>query len=777
MAKKKTRKRADTPYLPELGSFPEYLDVIAQQLAGRYEFVKPAGQGRTGIAYQIRSIGTQRDFCLKTVRPAITDLVEREGIRLTLQKESQILSPLTHRCLPTIYETHLNGELPFYICSYHPGVTCLAFRKAGKKLTLDSAVTAIWSLIDVLEYLHGEGRTHCDLHMENILIHEEIFRHGILVIDFSSGHRESDSSPNTENRGMAAFKDAKGQASHQRTVNRLENADRFRHADYKALGMLLNHMKDIFFGNATTTQQIAYDDFARSLVDGRFHGWEQIRDRFRTVITPTRALAENAFLFLSEHGRPQSIPLPCSHGVPVGAPSLKVINTSAFQRLRGLRQLSFCDFYFPGASHTRFEHSIGVFGIGQRAIQQLVHDRVFREEYSAEECKAFLLGCLLHDIGHYPNAHVIEQYAASRFPTDRATRQLASHETHGYWLLNNDKELRTAIESHWGEGTTELAIKVLSGKTRALSELLDGPIDVDKIDYLTRDASHCGVPFGAGLDVVGLLASLRCLADGRRLGISVSGVPMVEGIMILQDQMLSHVYWNENARALICMFHAILAHLVGSDKTKFESFVQKCKSCRSDAEAMRDVVVPMVHEVAGKGDSRLSKMVQAFVNPSFSDVYVAACAYWPNEETPRDATSNIYDAIVRDRTHTGSGTGGSQLPIQWNLVKRLRNAYIQSFKQMNFNAEKLDIVIDVPYGKAARRPPVVEAADGGEPTPITEVSHLNVSIFERPAAFLSPVRVYVAPELRRLAGDRLQNIIVDAGMKFFHGGDDRADPD
>ena len=94
--------------------------------------------------------------------------------------------------MPTVYEANFEAELPYYVCTYHPGKTWNTFRKENKKLKAEEAYFVIYSLIDAFEYLHKMNRSHCDAHEDNILIRERVFGEGILIIDFGSGHRGSD---------------------------------------------------------------------------------------------------------------------------------------------------------------------------------------------------------------------------------------------------------------------------------------------------------------------------------------------------------------------------------------------------------------------------------------------------------------------------------------------------------------------------------------------------------------------------------------------------------
>jgi HD superfamily phosphohydrolase len=118
---------------------------------------------------------------------------------------------------------------------------------------------------------------------------------------------------------------------------------------------------------------------------------------------------------------------------------------------------------------------------------------------------------------------------------------------------------------------------------------LDSAVDCDKIDYLKRDSFHCGVPYGNGFDVDEVLSSFSCSADGDRLLIRDSHVHAIEGFMIVQDQMLSAIYWHPTVRAVFAMFHAFLAGLVGDEPQILQAIVAELKGCANDFDAIQRV--------------------------------------------------------------------------------------------------------------------------------------------------------------------------------------------
>lgn len=748
------------------GSWPDYLKPIAQEIGSKYhEFLGEAGKGKTGVVFKIKNSTNNHLYSLKTVGQKLDDR-EREKVRDTLKKEVEILQPLDHRCLPRIHERNLSGRLPYYVYAFHPGITFSEFKASDRKLNLEQSVFVIWSLMDVVKYLHEEGRTHCDLHTNNVLLSENVFQHGILVIDFGSGHRQSDPTPETANRGNVLFKDVVSQAHDRQTVSRREMRPDFQSFDFVALGSLLAQMERCFFGDASSIQSTAYFDFCRALRDGRISSWKDAHEKFLSVIDPYRILTATRKLFLSELGLPQAITVPGARAVPVGEACLAVVNTKVFQRLRNVKQLSFCDWYFPGASHTRFEHSLGVFNAAQQALNWLVHDRSFRDQFSERNIRGFLLAALVHDVGHYPFAHVLEHYVAGRFAgagDEQEARKCVSHAQNTIHVLESDKELLAAISEHWGSEIANECIKVLENKVTVLSDLIDGPIDIDKIDYLGRDALHCGMPFGNGLDVQGLLRSMTCVDSAQHLGIRDTGVSAAEGLMILQDQMLASVYWQPSVRGIICMFHAVLAHIIRTDLGKLRDLTDALRKSSGDYDAITQIIIPRIRKDHPRQAGALERLVRMHAVPDFRDIYAAIRTYRISDQLAVESKSRstVFETIV-----PVSAQPGSTIAIKWDYVSELRTAFRDAFKEKRISMANTDLVIDVPFGKNAHRM-VYVSGDGQRPDyKITEVSHLNASIFERPAAFSSPIRVYVAPKLYTRAGGKLASIIKSADERF-----------
>jgi HD superfamily phosphohydrolase len=257
------------------------------------------------------------------------------------------------------------------------------------------------------------------------------------------------------------------------------------------------------------------------------------------------------------NSRRSMVRIPPEVDVPLTPRVRRLIDTPAFRRLARISQLGLVSLVYPAAIHTRLEHSLGVYRLALLYLQQLSHDPRFAAAIGPAEAEIFLAGALLHDIGHWPFCHPIEDIRLSGVPRHE---QLAKS-------FLADSEIADLLRTDWRIEPQEL-IGLLSqpaGDTRGriLHSMLSGPIDVDKMDYLARDSLHAGVPYGRNFDQQRLIGSLCLNGAGDGLAITDKGKTAAEMMVFARYVMFSEVYWHHGVRAATAMLQRAFYFLHG----------------------------------------------------------------------------------------------------------------------------------------------------------------------------------------------------------------------
>ena len=181
--------------------------------------------------------------------------------------------------------------------------------------------------------------------------------------------------------------------------------------------------------------------------------------------------------------------------------AVDLVDTPAFQRLRHIKQLSTVRLVYPSANHTRFEHSLGVYQLARRAVEGLGLD-----EDTAAHVRA---AALLHDVGHGPYGHQTEGIIRREIGRD--------HDEVAWLLTDPNRKVCGVLERH---GLDPERVATLIAGEGGIGALISGELDVDRMDYLVRDAHHTGVPYGT-VDTGRLVNELR-LADGGDVSATMS---------------------------------------------------------------------------------------------------------------------------------------------------------------------------------------------------------------------------------------------------------------
>jgi HD superfamily phosphohydrolase len=240
--------------------------------------------------------------------------------------------------------------------------------------------------------------------------------------------------------------------------------------------------------------------------------------------------------------------------------ALALVGTPKFQRLWGIRQTGFAHLVFPGANHTRLEHSLGAYWVAGRIAERL--------DLSPKEAETVRAAALLHDLGHGPFSHsldgpMVEVLGHNHEAVSRAL------------ILGSDRRpspIPAILRRHHVEpgAVADLVDPPRRRRgDRLLAEILHGAVDADRIDYLQRDAYYTGVAHGA-IDAVRLLETLRAVDD--RLVFAEKGRSAVEGFLVGRALMYSTVYFHKTVRSAEMMAQAAIERLRGFPDAARDSF-------------------------------------------------------------------------------------------------------------------------------------------------------------------------------------------------------------
>jgi HD superfamily phosphohydrolase len=239
---------------------------------------------------------------------------------------------------------------------------------------------------------------------------------------------------------------------------------------------------------------------------------------------------------------------PLWNNIRVDPLALQLVDTRPFQRLRYVRQLGLAYLVYPGASHSRFEHALGAYHLARRALG-LFEERGLTRDLERESCLIVRYAALLHDIGHYPFSHALEEIGALH------------HEEVARPLIT-EGEVAEVLRGKLGSEAPERIMALIRGQSdHPLQGFISGSLDLDKIEYLKRDAFMCGVSYG-DIDVDRLINSLTLVEDPERgapvVGISEKGLSALESLLFAKYQMYRNVYWHHAVRSATAMYKRLV---------------------------------------------------------------------------------------------------------------------------------------------------------------------------------------------------------------------------
>jgi hypothetical protein len=232
--------------------------------------------------------------------------------------------------------------------------------------------------------------------------------------------------------------------------------------------------------------------------------------------------------------------------------------------LRYVRQLGLAHLVYPGATHSRFEHALGAYHLAQETVRVLLVTGA-GAHLAADEPSIVVAAALLHDIGHYPFSHSLEELGVPH------------HEAVAGPLIA-EGEIGDILRSEFAKDAPERILALVRGtSTSPLQGLISGSIDLDKIDYLKRDAMMCGVAYGE-IDVERLRHALVLVSDPRTgrhaMGLKEKGLSALESLLFAKYQMYRNVYWHHAVRSATAMYKRLVEDAIADGDLMVDSLVE-----------------------------------------------------------------------------------------------------------------------------------------------------------------------------------------------------------
>ncbi|OYR77158.1 phosphohydrolase, partial [Halorubrum sp. E3] len=319
-----------------------------------------------------------------------------------------------------------------------------------------------------------------------------------------------------------------------------------------------------------------------------------------------------------------------------------LLDTPAVQRLRHVKQLGTVQLVYPSANHTRFEHSLGVYHLASRAL-----DHLGIEGLRADRIEA---AAMLHDVGHGPFSHNLESL---------------THRRTGKYHDDVDELLATGAvgETLRDHGLDPDRIAGLVGGEGPYGGLVSGELDVDRMDYLVRDAYHTGVPYGT-IDTERFVRELTFVDDGTgddALVLDEGNVQTAESLLLARALMNPVVYTHHVARISKAMLRRAASDLLDATPTTAaelrrmddHDFLAAIRSCPETAELSRryderdlyklavwaeyDDVPARVHEADHDAETALEREIAESAGVARQHVILDV----PPEPSMRESTARV----------------------------------------------------------------------------------------------------------------------------------------
>jgi HD superfamily phosphohydrolase len=621
---------------------------------------KPLGRGGSSTVYLASYRGMQKRAIKFLTLNYLSGETGRRAtdFQITFNRERVFLSTLSHGYVARLYDfgTYKDAdgvEWQYIVTDYIEGQELVPTLEG--EVSPDDAYRLFCHVLRAVEYMHSMHVLHADIKWQNIKCRQSPAGPEAVLLDLGTAHYvpeddqdDRDQLPlDTSARVRFITTERILHAKHREHRNWVVNKEiiqtLFPDHDIHAIGKLFEELtarptisaklQQVIGNEGLSALQAMIQNIKNSPISHYYkdvrqiHGdWHKLR---RTYLAPVGVpelslAAEFKYSVLTSAGR------------GVITPRLSpVVNHKLFQRLRRVPQLEMTLMKFPGATHTRFAHSMAVLRNTRYYLAHLLNDTSFRLLAERPDLEAAILLALLHDVGHYQLSHMFEDYASNQRgdtgvgPWERIPFDIPSDDdllwsvidpaggsplrgdygnrVERAWRrseqdlgLSGSPDIATLIRDGFGVETYEAMLRIHNAIYRpgtytdtkpvhyVLGAILSSDIDADKVAYLVEDADRSGVNYGAGVDFDGLLGSLRMPALGdirsrTTLGITQKGLAAAQSIAVSRNLMVGQVYWHHSNRAATAMVKYVIARLLHREAFSMPQYIEETFFLEYDA--------------------------------------------------------------------------------------------------------------------------------------------------------------------------------------------------
>lgn len=622
-----TRSRLLSALLADLP--PEYkvLDLNGDDVTPSNPAVLGAGGSSVVIQASYRGY-LKRALKIVIPRDDLIASLDAKHFNASYENEVVRLADLNHEHIAKITDFAVVNapdgvSFPFIATEYVDGMSLLEFA-AHPDTTGEQILLVLHQVVSALDYMHARRIMHCDLKPANILVRRPSENQGpkpsAVIVDLGSSKYIPELPTVSEDKELLyLFSTHKYVMPDLRLVlgnetqNRIARKDLKRYFPFQDLysfGEILKDLLDVPSVATRLRETLGPADYGsvqflrnklRAPMAGRYGDCQKILEALQRLSRDSMApLGIPELSPIPSSG----IVLPTTDGRAAGSDRLReIISHPLFQRMHRLPQLDLLDQVLPGATNTRFAHTLHTYELARSAICHLLADWHFRIEVSSEDVEATLFSAILNALGHYHFLHMFED-----FIEDRRREPLIQRAG----LLRDDELLDELMGVREPTAGIALAnVMDLRGRTLAqiatesigldwsdvrrrqqrpegpiesvLAALLSCPVDVDKLAYLIDDSAATGLPFGRAIAPRPIFEAL-CLPtqdDWARsskpspiiLGVKEKAISYLESSVLIRYWNIQTGYWNRANRSLQAMVKYQVASLIQAGAFDFSRFL------------------------------------------------------------------------------------------------------------------------------------------------------------------------------------------------------------